>query len=129
VDYALDIGYKNFLLLGCTNGRLDHTLANICLLERLSARGAFGTIADDKNVCLLHAGGRMALNKKPGYKYLSVLAIDEQITGITLTGFKYALTNGAIRRDEPIGVSNEFKEDEAVIDIRGGRALIIYSRD
>ena len=29
---ALDRGYRDFLLLGCTGGRLDHTLANIAVL-------------------------------------------------------------------------------------------------
>lgn len=51
---ALDRGYRDFLLLGCTGGRLDHTLANIAVLLYLLRRGADALMADERNFLRLY---------------------------------------------------------------------------
>ena len=129
IDHGLSMGFKDFLLLTCTGGRFDHHFANICMLERLAENNARGVIADSKNHILIHTGGLMIVKNKPGFKYISVAALDSIVCGVTLRGFKYPLTNASLKRSEPIGISNEFAGDEALIEIKKGKALIIYSRD
>jgi len=128
-DYALDLGYTSFLYLCCTGNRFDHTIANVFMLERLADRDASGAIADEKNYVQLHAGGIKIFPELPDFKYFSIIAIDPVISGVTLKGLKYPLNNAQLYRNEPIGVSNEFTGDEAVVEIQHGRALIIYSRN
>ena len=49
VDYGWAAGYREFLLLGGTGGRLDHEYANYQLLVQLAQRGGRGMLADNRN--------------------------------------------------------------------------------
>ena len=49
--------------------------------------------------------------------------------GVTLEGFKYGLQNATLKIGESIGISNEQQEAEAVIKIKEGILILIYSKD
>ena len=55
----------------------------------------------------------------------------EEVTGITLRGFKYPLTDKTIRRGEEVGlcVSNELAEETASITFSDGILICIESKD
>ena len=129
LDYGLAQGFRQFVLTGCTGGRLDHFLANIGLLERLHDIGAQGEIWDAQNILFLHPGGRAVIPKPSDFMYISVIPLDMSVSGVTLTGLRYPLRNALVRRTESLAVSNEFIADSAEVEIAQGRALIILSRD
>ena len=129
VDHCLGLGFTDFLLLCCAGNRFDHHFANVCLLERLSERGARGVLQDGKNRVLLHSGGAMRFTADSDHKYISLLALDEKICGVTLTGLKYPLRDACLERSSQIGVSNEFILPEATIEIKKGKALVVFSGD
>ena len=62
-------------------------------------------------------------------KYVSLLPLTTEVTGVTLTGMKYPLRDAAFTSDNTLGVSNEIVEDEAVIDLKNGILIMIESRD
>ena len=62
-------------------------------------------------------------------KYVSLLPLTTEVTGVTLTGMKYPLQDAAFTSDNTLGVSNEIVEDEAVIDLKNGILIMIESRD
>ena len=128
-EHGLEMGFKDFLFLCCTGNRFDHCFANVCALEYLADNGARGVVADEKNMILLHGGGSVTLREDKNYKYISVAAIDEKITGVTYAGLIYPLNDAVLYRNRPIGISNEFIAPVATVEIISGRALIIYSRD
>lgn len=127
VNRALDDGYKKILLIGCTNGRADHYFANVALLERIYRNGAEGVLVDKNNEIRFIAEGLHHLPRTK--KYFSLLPLDEEITGVTLIGFKYLLDKATLYRDWPVGVSNEWARDIATVEIETGRALMIFSED
>ena len=129
VEHGLGLGYKNFLLLCCTGNRYDHHYTNVCMLEYLAENDARGMLADEKNIIVLHAGGTMVFKNDENYKYISVAALDEKISGVTYAGLKYPLRDAELFRSAPIGISNEFIAGEATIEIKRGKALIIRSGD
>ena len=63
---ALERGYREFLLLGCTGGRLDHTVANFAVLLYLLRHGAAAVLADEQNTLQLFHPGSYQIPKQPG---------------------------------------------------------------
>ena len=61
--------------------------------------------------------------------YVSLIPYTEQVEHLTLTGFKYPLTDACLKGFCSLGVSNEIKEEEAEIVFDGGVLLVIESRD
>lgn len=49
--------------------------------------------------------------------------------GVTLEGFKYSLKNATLKVGESLGVSNEQIEPEAMIRIKEGILILIFSKD
>ncbi|SDW01872.1 thiamine diphosphokinase [Marininema mesophilum] len=132
VDEALLQSPSELLLLGALGGtRIDHALANLVLLEKIEAAGVKGIISNhDNNIRLLTAEkGMMTLFKDQRFRYVSLLALTDQVEGVTITGFAYSLTNAILTRVDSLGISNEQIEAEAFIQIRSGKLIIIESRD
>ena len=129
VQYALQQGYQELHLLCCTGGRIDHFLSNLFILEYCANRNAVAMLHDDWNEISFLAAGTYEIDRDDRYPYLSIVAIDEMVQGVTLEGLKYPLENGTLRREFALGVSNEFIDKIARITIGNGRCLLIRSRD
>ena len=122
---AIEIAYtksNDVTLLGGLRGpRIDHLYANLLLLQRFPKL----TIIDEHNKIEIKSKGIYAY-KKNEYNYISLFAIEDTI--ITLEGTKYPLDHYLIKKDNPIGLSNEI-EDQAIIHIHDGLVLVIQSKD
>jgi len=121
VEYALEHGCKQVILLAATGGRLDHTLGNIALIASHPGQVALfdGTstlVAVDKSEkCILHgqAGTRVSL-----------IPYGLDPSKVRTNGLKHAL------RDECLssathGLSNELSRTETCICVSNG-ILLVY---
>jgi thiamine pyrophosphokinase len=116
-------------ILGATGSRIDHMLGNICLL-------GMGLVNDVK-VCILDTHNRIrmidspiTIQKKEQYgTAVSLIPYSDEVTGVTLTGFKYNLSEYTMKGFNTLGISNEIVEDEATIDLKSGYLLVIESKD
>lgn len=130
LEYGLHEGMRDFVLLGCTGGRLDHFFGNVFLLEYLCAKGARGMVADACNEIRYLPPGDMTFADNGGFSYLSVIALDRSVSGITLEGLCYPLVNATVLRGQTVGISNEPSGEKPVrVHTEQGAALIIRSRD
>lgn len=129
VTEALKRRPGNVLLLGAIGTRFDHTLANLFLLEMLEREGVRGEIRNRHNRIRLLRGGGTCRVRRSRYRYLSLLPLTETASGVTLTGFRYPLTEAVLRRSDSLGVSNELVEEEGAIAIRSGMLFVVESRD
>ncbi|MBQ0071759.1 MAG: thiamine diphosphokinase [Spirochaetales bacterium] len=121
---ALRRGYKEFLILGATGKRLDHTLGNVYALEYLEKAGAHGTIVDDWSE--MELCGKKPLEIPDTYLYFSLIALSGKAEGITIRGAKYPLENGTIEPSFQYGISNEVLPGEtAVVTVEKGSLLVI----
>ena len=127
VQYAVDNGAKEIILVGCVGTRFDHTFANISLLIWLMKRGIRGVIKNNNNEINV-IDRYIELYGNIGEK-VSLLAITPMITGIHTKGLKYALENENLNFDNPRGISNELIATKAEVVIRDGMLLVIKSRD
>ncbi|MCC8181482.1 MAG: thiamine diphosphokinase, partial [Clostridiales bacterium] len=107
VDQALQLGYQELLLLGCTGGREDHHLANLGLLEQIHRRGGCGILLDAANEVRFLGPGSYQIENRPVYHYLGLIPLDAAVTGVTLTGVRYPLDHFTLQRGSTRAVSNE----------------------
>lgn len=126
---AMERDSSEIHILGGTGTRLDHVLGNIQLLMQPLAKDILCFLIDSHNrIRLLKE--RTILSKSQQFgKYVSLLPLTTEVTGVTLTGMKYPLEDAAFTSDNTLGVSNEIVEDEAVIDLKNGILIMIESRD
>ena len=120
--------YRELLLCGCTGGRLDHTASNLVLLEWIADHGGRALLVDADNEVRLLDSGVLRLTNRPCYHYLSLVPLDRRVTGVTLRGLKYPLTDAVLTRGDTLSVSNEPLGDEVEICLSAGRALLIRSQ-
>ena len=122
VSIALSRGAKEILMVGGIGGRLDHSLANLALLEALERRGVPATMTNGKTRARFFGGGTVTIPKDPHFRYLSLIPADEEVEGVTLTGCKYPLQNATLyRRNTAFSTSNEITESVAALTVdRGG---------
>ena len=124
VKEAVRRGYDDFLLTGVTGERMDHTLANLSILQYLDTAG--------KKACILDDWSEMSIISRNEAEvcgdcaYFSLLAAGGPARGIRITGAKYPLEDGTITCDFQYGVSNEVLPGEtARISVREGRLLLV----
>ena len=121
--YALEMGVRDFLIVGGLGGRLDHTLANLQTLGWLAAQGARAELCDGKVRAWALRGGSIRIPRTPGK--LSLFALDGPCEGITSRGVKYPLMDATLTPLFPLGMGNDFTEAEAEIRVEKGTLLII----
>lgn len=128
VRIALERGFRDFLLIGGTGGRLDHTYANFCVLQYLAEQGCRARLAGNGSLVYFQGIGTFRLNGFKG-RTVSVFPFGTSACTVTYHGLKYPLTNHTLVSSFPLGVSNCILEDEAEIQVLEGSALIILIID
>ncbi len=118
VQHAQDMNAEKIIVYGGLGGRFDHSLANLSLLRR----GNVTLVTDDVIMYMLSPNTYDIENH---YKYISLFAI-EDITGLTLKGFKYDLDHVDLKVGDPLGVSNQ---GEGHISFDAGLLLVIHQNE
>ena len=128
VEIAVEKGAKEVVIIGGLDGRLDHTLSNMSVLELLCERNIHATIEDGKNR-VRYIKGTSTLIPRSKYKYLSLIAADEKVKGVSIEGCKYPLDNATLKKNRQYAVSNEISGNVALISVKKGGLFIIESAD
>ena len=126
VDTALKKGADEICIVGGLDGRLDHTLSNLAILEDLSAKRIHATITNGYNR-VRYIESTSTLIPKSGYRYLSLLCLSQKAKGVSVEGCKYPLKNATLTRSFQYAVSNEVDGNCALISVRKGGIYIIES--
>ena len=128
VKIALEKGARGIVIIGGLSGRLDHTLSNLAILENLYDNNIRAIIADGKNRVRYIKSSSELIARSP-YKYLSVLAKDEKVKGVSIEGCKYPLKNETLSCKNQYAISNEIEKNCALISVKKGGILIVESAD
>ncbi len=124
VKEAIRRGFDDFLLIGVVGNRLDHTLANVSILNYLYENEKKGIVVDDysemeiigKDMCLV----------TDDYSFFSLLNIFGISEGVTIKNAKYTLENATITSEYQYATSNEVLEGKtAEISVNNGKLLLI----
>lgn len=129
VRKGLSLGYAEFLIYGGLDGsRLDHTLANYQTLQFLADHNATGYLVGLDYIATVIQGETLRFPAGSD-GILSLFCLGPDASGITLTGLKYPLTDGALTSGFPLGVSNHFTGDAATVTVKGGSLLALWDRN
>jgi len=127
INYVIDQGYKEVMIIGALGNRIDHMLSNIYMLEKLSDAGIKASIKDiNSEVYLLKEPMQLL---KGNYRYFSVIPMTSKITGLSIKNARYELEAVVMKRVESVGISNEFTHEIVELRIKTGKALIIKSME
>ena len=128
VRRGLALGYREFLLYGGLDGpRLDHTVANLQLLQYLADHGAFGLLAGLTHMVAVIKNGVLRFPGSPTGIF-SLFCMGPDARGVTIRGAQYELENGTLTAGFPLGVSNHFLGRETEISVTDGSLLVIWER-
>jgi len=125
LQYCRERGFNNIIIIGFAGGRIDQQLANIFLLEYAFRNGMTAFIKEP--------GLEMGIIEKEKIFFkkisagLSLIPLDEKISGVTITGCKYLLEAGDLLRYKTRGISNIIEQKKAVITVEKG--LLLYVLD
>lgn len=126
---AIKLCPKTVTILGATGGRLDHMMGNFALLKLCLDEGIKCTIIDEQNKITM-IDKQMRINKQEQYgKYVSLIPFSDEVTGISLTGFAYELSDATMIKADTIGISNEIREEEGFISIKTGYLMVMETKD
>ena len=121
---AMRRGFDEFLLVGVSGGRLDHTLVNIYLLVMLREQGKQALLVDDYSEMDLVGAEPVEIPER--FPFYSLVNITGTARGITETGCKFPLDNGEIHCGYQYGTSNEVLPGQtAVVSVKEGLLLLI----
>ena len=123
---GLELGYRRFILLGGVGGRLEHTRGNLQLLDWLTLHGAQGFLAGEKTVATCLRDGKKITFPAAMEGYLSVFCNSGTAEGVNLSGLKFPLENHTLTGSFPLGVSNQFLGEPAVVSVEKGSLLLIW---
>ena len=119
-------------MLGCTGGRLDHTIGNFHLMGMGAKCERAVIIVDSHNyIEMITPGETYIVEPETQFgKYVSVFPFMGPVTGLTMTGFKYSVTNKTLEGFDTLTVSNEVKTSSyAEITIESGYLIVMETRD
>ena len=121
IEYAIENGYDDTLLLGMTSHRIDHTINNILMM------------CGCKNACMIDEYNEIYLVKdklekenKKGYT-LSIIPINGDAEGIVTTGLEYPLCYETLQFGKCRGNSNVINADFCKISIEKGMCIVVIS--
>lgn len=128
LEAAVVRGADEVIFVGGLDGRLDHTLSVLGMLEDAHLRGLRALVVSGYNR-VRYLVSTSTLLPRSGYKYLSLLAAEDKVRGVSVEGCKYPLKNATLRSRLQYAVSNEIVENCALVSVRRGAVYIVESRD
>ena len=127
IEKAIELGFGYIDIIGAIGSRFDHSMANACLLKKYAGTDVGIRILDSHNEIFAVKGESIITGRKG--ETLSLIPLDNTVSGVTLKGFYYPLENACIKIGTTLTVSNVITEDKAKIHIEEGVVLAIIARD
>lgn len=127
LKYLIDKGFKEIDLMGVIGSRVDHTLVNIYLLDKLLKAGIKGRIINEKNTIYI-LDSELMLENGEGI-FVSVIPITSNGAIVTLRGFEYETDRVNFNFASTLGISNRIVCRRGYIKVEDGICLVIKSKD
>jgi thiamine pyrophosphokinase len=123
IEYAIESGFKEILLMCVFGNRLDHMLANLFLLMKIVDAGISVKIVDEfQEIILIYKSGEI---KGDVGDVVSLIPLTPTVSGIKLLGLKFQPKNGRLKMADTLGISNVLTKKSAKITINNGKLLLI----
>lgn len=126
VDHALARSPTRIVVFGAFGGRLDHSVANVFLLEKGCAAGVSIELISGDETAWLVTDSHEIPSALIGDR-VSLLSITQSARVETI-GLRYALHGDRLHRASSHGVSNEVSSLPVRIRVAEGKILVVHAR-
>lgn len=123
INYALEKGVKEIILTGFLGTRTDHLLGNIFLLNRPEFSAANLKIVEGNQEIYIITG-QVEIKGNPG-DVISFIPIFKDVQAKFSSGLKYDLAKYTLSMKGNTGISNEFIETSASVNINNDTLLVV----
>jgi thiamine pyrophosphokinase len=123
LEYLDSKGYEEIIVFAATGGRTDHMLTNFNLLFKYK-QARF--VSDKEEIMTIDK--MYSFNEAKGTT-VSFIPFSEEVTGVTLTGFKFPLNEYTLRRGSSICMSNIIAEVNPEISFENGSLLCVIEKN
>jgi thiamine pyrophosphokinase len=123
---AVGMGAQEITILGALGGRVDHALANVCLLAMPALRGKDVRLYDGATLLWL-ADARTEIRGQPG-DLVSLIPFGQDVHGVRTSGLQYPLHGETLRFGPARGISNVLTEPLATVEPGLGTLLVAHTR-
>ncbi|WP_352419964.1 thiamine diphosphokinase [Proteiniborus sp.] len=125
IEYAIEKGANDIVLLGAIGSRLDHSMANIMLLYKFINQNINITVIDSHNEVFI-TKDLLRLNNKED-SFISIIPLIN--SKVSLQGFEYDTNCVDFNIGSTLGISNAIKDEVGLVKVEEGICLVIRSRD
>lgn len=124
VYLAKDLNATQIDFIGALGGRIDHALANVGFMYYIHEMGIEPRIlTSEEEIFIIHNDKKIIKGKKGDT--ISIIALREDVLGVTLEKLEYPLDRAKVSYLSPLGISNVMLEDECIITVEEGYLLVI----
>ena len=127
LELADKLGADEITIWGGTGSRLDHTLSNLYSAANFVMLGKIVQF-DSPIMAIYLVKDSLKFSGKIG-NTVSVLALGDGATGVTLEGFQYPLENVELNSLWQFGISNVIRNTPQVIRVASGILAVFYYRE
>jgi thiamine pyrophosphokinase len=125
LDFALEGGMDDIVILGAIGGRWDQTLANWLLLAHPKYRSLQIRVVDGKQTGQLIRSDRPLIIEGRVGDTLSLIPMGGDAQQVTTAGLEYPLLGETLVFASSRGVSNRIIKEEAAISLTAGALLCL----
>ena len=129
LDLAITKQATQITVFAALGGRWDMSLANLLLLSAPNYTAAEITIVDSATTIRVIRGGSKTSIEAPIGTTVSLVPLGGDAEGVTVSGFKYPLTNATLYHTSTRGLSNEVTAQPGRVSVKKGIVLAVISRD
>ena len=124
IDYAIEDGAEEIILLCAFGGEWGHTFGNVSLLRRIAYRGIDGMLLMPKARVSVLRNGETRVPKETS-DTITIIPLSSKAEGVSIRQTKYEIFNETLYSVETRGVNNEFTPLDALVSVKDGELLII----
>ena len=125
VDWALEQSPFSIVVFGAAGGRIDHTMANLALLEKgLHSGIPIELISGNESVRLIQ--GNLSIDNAEIGDRVSLLPIS-LFTTISTQGLKYPLASEKLFRGKGRGMSNVVESTPVSVNVEAGVLAVVHA--
>lgn len=126
LDFCVENGYTNIMLINAIDGRLSHSLANIFMIEKLASKVSSIHFLNKENEIFVVKDHINVFAKKD--ELFSLIPLTESVYVTSTKGLGFPLKNEKLFRKSTRGISNYPVRDRIEVKISSGILLIIKEK-
>jgi thiamine pyrophosphokinase len=126
LQYAVEAGCSEIIVVAALGNRLDQTLGNLALLTNPSLIGLDIRLEDgEQQACFTRIQARV---KGHSGDIVSLIPWGRKVTGVVTDGLRWPLQGETLYPYKTRGISNELLDETASISLKSGLLLIVHGR-